>query len=177
MVSTCFRGRSLLGACLEKTQKKRRSQPVDTTPPKKKKSHRIVLCHIVSPRFFPPPLQVTLGVILCPNVAWSGAALHLKMRGTIYNPSVQIFTQRDKSTRAGRPKKESPVPGTVFARRAIYSYDRSRGEEASQRGRWRGRWEERREGWKRGEWKGWPVRAERRKPEERGQMDRRAAVV
>lgn len=37
-------------------------------PPLKKKSHHIVLCHIVSPRP-PPQLQVTLGVILCPNVA------------------------------------------------------------------------------------------------------------
>lgn len=160
MVSTCLRGRSLLGACLEKTQRKRRSQPEEIPP------HHL-MSHCVTSLL--PPFQLALGVILCPNVAWSGAALQRKMRGTIYNPSVQIFTQRDESTCVGQ--KKSPVPGT---RSLAEPYTAMSGVR-QRSGANKGAGGTGRDGWKRGEWKGWPaVQAQRWKPEERGQMDRQA---
>lgn len=59
MVSRCLRGSSLLGACGQKTQRNRRSAHHLT-------SRCVTLLH--------PSFQVPLGVILCPNVARSGAA-------------------------------------------------------------------------------------------------------
>lgn len=72
------------------------------------------------------------------------------------------------------PKKESPVPGTLSVRRAIYRYDRSRRGEASQAGEQEGEvgGEERGMKEKENEKVG-RVQAERWKPKERGQMDRR----
>lgn len=129
MVSTCLRARSLLGACLEKTERKRRSEPADLPKKKTKKptmSCYVMLCHITS-----SPFQVTLSVILCPNVAWSRVELHLEMRGTIHNPSVQIFTQRDKLTCISQKQRESGPWNSLFYR-AIYSYDQRQREGSSQ---------------------------------------------
>lgn len=145
MVSTCFRGRSPLGACLEKTQKKRRSQPVDTTPLKKKIPPYRVMSHCVT-SLLPPHSKshsVSFFALMWPEVERCSTS---KCVGPSIIPPCKYLHKETSPLAPAGQKKKSPVPGTVFARRAIYSYDRSRGEEASQRGRWRGWWEERREG-------------------------------
>lgn len=91
MVSRCLRGSSLLGACLEKTEREREDHNLWTF-------HHIMLCHIVSPHFSPYSKSHSLSffALMWPEV---------EQRGTICNPSVQIFTQRDESTCVGQKKR------------------------------------------------------------------------
>lgn len=145
MVSRCLRGSSLLGACLEKTQRRRRSQPVDVPP------HH-VMSHCVTS--LPPPHSkshsLSFFALMWPEV---------EQRGTICNPSVQIFTQRDESTWRW-PKKESPVPGSPSLAEPYTAMSAVRRRSGGK--------DEREENEK--------VRAERWKPEERGQTDRQAGL-
>lgn len=118
MVSTCLWGRSLLGACLEKTEENKGGK-ISTCS--NSKTHHcgmsfcITLHHLLSFH-----VQAPLSTIPCPNVALEQSAAPPWMRGTIYNPSVQIFTQ-NRQVSLQKPKAES-ICGTLFSR-AIYSYD------------------------------------------------------
>lgn len=93
MVSTCLRGRSLLGACLEKTEENKGRQ-ISTCS--SSESHRcgmsgcITLHHLLSLH-----VQAPLSTIPCPNVAWSRARPHLECVGpSIIPPAANIYTKQ-----------------------------------------------------------------------------------
>lgn len=67
--------------------------------------------------------RAALSAILCPNVALQQSGAPPWMRGTIYNPSVQIFTQRSLLPLA---KTRESIRGTLVSN-AIYSYGHAEG--------------------------------------------------
>lgn len=113
MVSTCLRGRSLLGACSETTKTDRQwdqhlpirftSQTVD-----------FVRCYVVSSRVY-----ATLRAIPCPNVAWSGVGLHLECMGPSIIPLCK-YLQKETGLLPLAKTRESSW-GTLFFN-TIYSY-------------------------------------------------------
>lgn len=118
MVSTCLRGRSLLGACLEKTEENKGGKISTCSSSERHRcgmSACITLHHLLSFH-----VQAPLSTIPCPNVAWSRVQPHLECVGPSIIPPLQIFTQ-NRQVSLQKPKAES-ICGTLLSR-AIYSYD------------------------------------------------------
>lgn len=90
MVSTCLRGRSLLGACLEKTEENKGG--VRTCSISKTHCFGMSLPHLLSLY-----VQATLSTIPCPNVAWSRVAPHLGCVGPSIIPLCKYLHKIDKS--------------------------------------------------------------------------------
>lgn len=117
MVSTCFRGRSLLGACLEKTEKNKGGKI--STCSNSKTHHFGMSCCITLHHLFSFHVQAPLSTIPCPNVAWSRVQPHLECVGPSIIPPCKYLHKIDKSL--CNSQKQSPSV-RLFSR-AIYSYD------------------------------------------------------
>lgn len=98
MVSTCLRGRSLLGACLEKTEENKGG--VRTCSISKTHRFSMSLPHLLS--FY----VQALSTIPCPNVAWSRVEPHLGSVGPSIIPLCKYLHKIDKSP--CNSQKESP---------------------------------------------------------------------
>lgn len=123
MVSTCLRGRSLLGACLEKTEENKGE--ISTCNNSKKP--RAVLCHVAS-HLLSFYVQATLSTIPCPNEAWSREEPHLECVGPSIIPLGKYLHKIDKPL--CNSQKQSPWNSQS---RAIYSYDQGEGMEPRER--------------------------------------------
>lgn len=79
MVSTCLRGRSLLGACLEKTEENKIGKI--STCSNSTTHHCGMSCSITWHHLLSFHVQAPLSAIPCPNVAWSRVQPHLECVG------------------------------------------------------------------------------------------------
>lgn len=131
MVSTCLRGRSLLGACSETTKTDKRwaryllmhftSQTVDFTT-----------CYVVS-----SAVKATLRAILCPNVAWSGAGLHLECVGPSIIPLCKYLHKETSLLPFAKTRESSwgtlSMPYTVMGRERVRDKKTKAEEEVGRR--------------------------------------------
>lgn len=119
MVSTCLTGRSLLCACSGKTERKRGGKI--STCNTSRTHHCVMSCGVTLHHPLSCYVQAMLCTIPCPNVGLEHSGAPPWICGTIYNPSLQIFTQRDKSTCTSQEQSPSvelsfPEPYTAMTR-------------------------------------------------------------
>lgn len=112
MVSTCLRGRSLLGACSEKTEKQK-ARSVPAAHCTSAKTHHCVSCCVTSRHLFSCYVQATLSTILCPNVAWSRVGLHLECVGPSIIPLCK-YLHKETSLLALAKSRESNPWNSLF---------------------------------------------------------------
>lgn len=112
MVSTCLRGRSLLGACSEKTEKQK-ARSVPAAHCTSAKTHHRVSCCVTSRHLFSCYVQATLSTILCPNVAWSRVGLHLECVGPSIIPLCK-YLHKETSLLALAKSRESNPWNSLF---------------------------------------------------------------
>lgn len=123
MVSTCLRARSLLGACSEKTERKRKSEPADLQ--KKTPPCHVMSCCVTSLHLSSKSHLVSFFALMWLEAEWSSTS---KCVGPSIIPLCKYL---HKETCISQKQRGSGPWNSLFYR-AIYSYDQRQREGSSQ---------------------------------------------
>lgn len=134
-----FKGEVTAWRLFRKDREEEKIRTCRPPPPKKIPPCHVMSCCVTSLHLPSKSHLVSFFALMWLEAEWSST---FEMRGTIRNPSVQIFTQRDKSTCIRQKQREGPVPGTHSFTEPYTAMtgDRERDRANSRKGAGEGKW-------------------------------------